>query len=578
MADSSHFQADNPVAPKRPRLVPRLARWPRIAAEGAAPWPAAVDALRERAGRRGTDLAAGAGAALVVAAGGWFVAVVLTFAVWATAPPAGQSPSLPLRAAGQLWLAAHHVLLRTPDGPFGLTPLGFTVLPAGALVLAGRYAGVRFGSGIWSVGAVALCYPLAAWLVAFSASSGAFYSTPGATTGYPCLIASCCFAAGLLAARSPGLEPWAAAALRAAAAAAGVLAAGGAALAALAVLLRFGDVARVGDMIGRGAAGDGGLFLIDLALVPNLIVWAVGFLSGPGFLVGDGMTVAIGGVSHGPLPGLPLLQAVPAVGTPSAWTYAVFAVPLAAGLVTLLIIGSSVRSFADRTAALGAALGTVGAAVGAAALLSGGPVAAGPMSALGPVAWRVVLAVMLEIGLVAGAGFALWYAGEYVRAYARRPRTALAGSGAAVADDRSGLDGDRGADLVGQGLLLGVPERPPVPEAAGSAAEAVEQVVPDRETETDRLAGGLAHQPDADHLLADALPGGALAVEVVAPDAQGHQQAEVVQAQVGPAADLERVGIDGGRRTGGVGEDQADDRSGGRDQRVEQDGSGPGAP
>jgi hypothetical protein len=259
---------------------------------------------------------------------------------------------MPLHTAGQLWLAAHHVLLHTPDGPFGLTPLGFSILPAGALVLAGRRAALRYGAGVWSLWAVIGCYALAALLIAWSAASGSLHADPTDAVVYPCLIAVCGYGAGLLGARAARLHRWTSAAVRAGAGALAVLTAGGALLTALALSVHFPDVVRVGMQIGQGAAGATGLFLIDLALAPNLAVWALGFATGPGFAVGDGTSVGLTGVVHGPLPGLPVLAAVPPAGRPPSWAWAVLAVPLAAGVAALLLVWRSVRSPVERAAAL----------------------------------------------------------------------------------------------------------------------------------------------------------------------------------------------------------------------------------
>ena len=95
--------------------------------------------LREHSG----DLTVGALSAVFVAATGWLCATTLTLAVWATAAPTNSPIAMPVHVAGQLWLAAHHVMLHTPDGPFGLSPLGFSILPVGALVLAGRHAALQ---------------------------------------------------------------------------------------------------------------------------------------------------------------------------------------------------------------------------------------------------------------------------------------------------------------------------------------------------------------------------------------------------------------------------------------------------
>jgi hypothetical protein len=419
-------------------------------------------ALVRTVAAHGTDLSAGAVSALVIAAGGWLVAAALTLAVWAMAVPADGSYAAPLHVAGQLWLAAHHVLLQTPDGPFGLSPLGFTALPVGALVLAGRYAAHRFHAGLWALAAVVAAYPAAALVIAWSAANGPLHADLGAAAGYPCLIACCGFGAGLLSVRAPGLERWAATAVRAGTAALAVLLGGAALLAALALGMRFTDVVHLGTAIGQGAAGDGGLFLIDLALVPNLVFWALGFAAGPGFAVGQSTSVSIGGSVHGTLPGLPVLQAVPHTGELPHWAALALAVPAAAGAVAVLIVGRSLRGLTERAAALGAAVPAVGAAVGAGAVLSGGPVAAGAMSAVGPVPWQVALAVLVELCVVTVLGFGLWYAIDYARGYVR------------------GSDED----------ALPEPEPEPEPEAEAEPevepeAESVAEPVPEPEPESD---------------------------------------------------------------------------------------------
>ena len=551
---------------------------------------AAVLADVARAGAdHAPDAAIGAGAAIVVTGIGWLVAAALTLAVWAMAAPANGSYAAPLHVAGQLWLAAPHVLLQTPDGPFGLSPLGFTVLPVASLVLAGRYAARHFNAGIWSFVAVAACYPLTALTIAWSAAAGALHADLGAAAGYPCLIASFGFGAGLLSVRTPHLDRWAAAAVRAGVVALAVLVVGAALLASLAVCLRFPDVVRVGDSIGQGGAGDFGLFLIDLALVPNLVVWALGFVAGPGFAIGEGSSVTVTGSVHGALPGLPLMQAVPHSGTHSPWFYLVFAIPLVAGAATVLIIGWSVRGLVDRVAALGTAVPAVGAVAGAGAVLSGGPVAAGAMSAVGPVPWQVALAVLGELAFVAVCGFGLWYAIDYGRGYIDRPRKPepllpepllpepLLPESPRVGSGLTDGQHDDSAGLVGEGLALAVPERPEEAEQQGEV-DRVGEVVPEGEPEADGPAALPLNDADAEDALPDAGAGDALPEQVQAPDEQRYQDADEEEGVVRAAADGESGGVDGDRGSGGVGEQDPDAVTGGGDERVEEGTAEPSAP
>src|SRR5581483_8465549 len=106
------------------------------------PPPAALRELPRRAradlAGHAADYLSGLRSGLLVGLCGWLVATVLTLTLWATAAPAGADPWVPVRVGGQLWLAAHHVLMHAVDGPFGLSPLGFTLLPLLGLFAAGR--------------------------------------------------------------------------------------------------------------------------------------------------------------------------------------------------------------------------------------------------------------------------------------------------------------------------------------------------------------------------------------------------------------------------------------------------------
>ncbi|BDZ55596.1 hypothetical protein GCM10025870_26690 [Agromyces marinus] len=69
-----------------------------------------------------------------------------------------------------------------------------------------------------------------------------------------------------------------------------------------------------------GAGIDGGLAitLLELALLPNVIIWAAAWMLGPGFALGAGTVVSPSVTLLGPVPGLPLLGGLPAEGLRSA--------------------------------------------------------------------------------------------------------------------------------------------------------------------------------------------------------------------------------------------------------------------
>ncbi|WP_156968607.1 cell division protein PerM, partial [Cellulomonas bogoriensis] len=70
-----------------------------------------------------------------------------------------------------------------------------------------------------------------------------------------------------------------------------------------------GDVLTALDL---DALGGGVLAVGQLLLLPNLVLWAVAWVAGPGFAVGAGTVYSPSEVLTGPLPALPLLGALPA--------------------------------------------------------------------------------------------------------------------------------------------------------------------------------------------------------------------------------------------------------------------------
>jgi len=543
------------LRPNRPRLP-----IPQAFLDQLAQLPPLPEAARElpRVVRRdlisnGAAYLYGVRAAVMVAAGGWLVAVSLTLLLWATAAPAGSDPMIPLHVSGQLWLAAHHVLLHAPDGPFGLSPLGFTLLPVLGLVAAGRRTARRAPEYALraSVGA-AVGYAVCACVIAAGSVGNGLSAEYSQVVLYPAVIALVAHAAG--AARAireliPGVEaPWLPAAARGTLAALCVYLGAAALLAAVFIIAHADESFTVQRQIGGGLAGESGLFLIDLALVPNAVLWGVAVLAGPGFVLGTGTSVSLLSVVRGPLPELPLLAATPASQHPAAGWLVLFAVPLAAGAIAAAVIGRTVRAWPDRMTAGAATAAAGGLALGVAELYAGGPVAFGPMSVVGSSASLVGALAAAELLVATTAAFGVWYYAEPVVAgwlsgrarygrydygdeelgYEADAATLYEGDGVGFGTGlfESGLDDDGVADLVGEGLVLGVPERGEVADVAGQAVEDVGQRADEGAAEAEDLSVRLPNYPDVQDALADGLAGAALPVEVPQADDDGVEHAE----------------------------------------------------
>ena len=174
--------------------------------------------------------------------------------------------------------------------------------------------------------------------------------------------------------------------------------------------------ATIGDVIrGLGLEAVGGVVLAvaELAYLPNLVVWALAWLTGAGFAVGEGTHFAPDDVVGGALPAVPMLGALPSsdvvgpatnlvplvlvgvgvfVGlyihrrlTPQRWWDTALACGTAAAgvvvVVTLLVTLASGGIGPDRLAEVGAQGGVVGLLAGAGTLV-GALIVALPADAL----------------------------------------------------------------------------------------------------------------------------------------------------------------------------------------------------
>ena len=151
---------------------------------------------------------------------------------------------------------------------------------------------------------------------------------------------------------------------------------------------------------------EAGLYsLINAGFLPNASLFAGSWLLGPGFAVGGGTLVSPGAVVLGPLPVVPLLAALPAVGTPAAWVGALMALPpLVAAVATF-------RALRDRPltwdkAALAGCGGGIAAGVGFAFLASvaGGAAGPGRMRHIGPFVPDVLVHAITACGVGALVG------------------------------------------------------------------------------------------------------------------------------------------------------------------------------
>lgn len=179
------------------------------------------------------------------------------------------------------------------------------------------------------------------------------------------------------------------------------------------LVVHFSDAVSLQEGLVSSGIGGVAVALIGVAALPNAILCAGAFVAGPGFAVGSATTVAPGDVSLGPVPGLPLLAALPSNGGQAWWQAVLILVPVLAGAVAGLIAFRRDPVFGlDQAALRGAASGLGGGLVfGLSTWLATGAIGPGRMQDVGPfvLATTAVCAVAFVLGGATAAVLARWW-------------------------------------------------------------------------------------------------------------------------------------------------------------------------
>jgi hypothetical protein len=192
------------------------------------------------------------------------------------------------------------------------------------------------------------------------------------------------------------------------AAAAGVMAIAGIATAVL-ILANYATVIGLYEALQAGIMGGITLTLAQLALIPNLVIWAASWFVGPGIAVGVGTSVSPVGTSLGPVPGLPIFGALPH-GT-LALGFLGLLVPVLIGFGCGVVTRQRMQRAGLPDATLSVHVGT-GLGVGAVAGLllgllawwSAGAMGPGRLAEVGPNPLLVGVLAFVEIGIAACLG------------------------------------------------------------------------------------------------------------------------------------------------------------------------------
>jgi hypothetical protein len=382
------------------------------------PAPAEVLPVVARARFASVVLAGGLVAAWTTLAAVGIVAAFVLLA-WLAAGAAQPLPDALAVAVTGLLLGVGATL--TADGvAWGVAPLGLTlvvgVLAARAASVAVEWAHVRGRTpvALLVASAAAGAGALGAAAAAAAGSRLSVAVAPGeAAARLGLLVAAGTVVAVLVERRARhGVGPWSrcpdwpSRVATACTGAAAVLLAGAAALTTTALVVAGSGIATLVGQIDPGVAGGLALAAASLAYLPTLVVWVLAVLVGPGVAVGTQVTVTSTGVDAGPLPGFPVLGAVPAAVP--GWLGAVGPVLLVgAGVVAGLLLARHRRADDSALRSVGAAGATgavTGVVAGVACWAASGPMGPGDWVWAGPpvapVTGIVTLAVALPAALV----------------------------------------------------------------------------------------------------------------------------------------------------------------------------------
>ena len=183
---------------------------------------------------------------------------------------------------------------------------------------------------------------------------------------------------------------------------AGVLLGAGLVVVLAAVALSWDQVSTISTAVAAGGLGAVVLALAQVVALPNLALWAVSFMAGPGFRVVEGGSISWAGSKGGLLPMVPVLAALPQPGGfPWFTSLSVLVVVGVGAFVARRALRSVARLSRLRTKLAVALSACVVTALTLAALdlVAGGSAGQFRLAAVGAPTGRLFLALLLELGI-----------------------------------------------------------------------------------------------------------------------------------------------------------------------------------
>jgi hypothetical protein len=312
-----------------------------------------------------------------------------------------------LAATGQssvlLWLASHQATLISPVGAISLLPLGLTAVVLLIWRRAGRWLDVQSLSRKGSRrGTVILCvatYVAIAVAAAFATGSNEIHASVFATVVGATSFALLGIWWGFRKEAPDRLRLPNAVAGGAVAAAWFVLV--GAVVIVIAVIFGFAEMGPARQGLSDDLVGQLGVLAVEIAYLPNLVLWAAAYATGSGFATGGEQVVSPFATGPVVLPDLPILAVIPS--EQPSWTAMLPIVILVGGWVAAVVAQrrAPVRGLKRRLVRAGVLAGLVWVFWVVAGALASGSLGDGRLEQVGPVfGTAFIAAVLIGVGAV----------------------------------------------------------------------------------------------------------------------------------------------------------------------------------
>jgi Family of unknown function (DUF6350) len=257
------------------------------------------------------------GGAAATAAASWILCAGVAVLGWLGTAP--DSVGGALQSGTLFWLLSNGVGVRIGAVPVTLVPWGataviaFTISRFAAASARRAHANHKANPGLISIVTVA-AYQLP--VLVGAVMWGEPWQAPARWASVIAVLVMAAWWGGSRCLRATRAEApgWTLTILRPVVAAQLVMLVAGAAVLVTGLWMHLKQVEVLYEALQPGVSGGIALLLLQLAFVPNAVLWSASYALGPGFSLGAGSVVAPAATQLGVVPGIPLLGALPSPG------------------------------------------------------------------------------------------------------------------------------------------------------------------------------------------------------------------------------------------------------------------------